>query len=331
LHSGASTVDNLSINYDREIKFLIDIVEKKAAISKEQAYPRFENLAKMYTKFQEQAFILDIRENVFNSLIMFLTNNDISVEFDEKIFEGKFAEYIESLDIYSKREDPTFSFESGIYQNGVTVLLPHTTADFLDIKLEYQGFCIVTLLRKEGLLINGRPNIVTKFKDKYMVFNNHACVQDFIENPSGFIEEIKNYARRNPYIINLLNMTEEFPLVNLSNLFRDKDTVTYKYKSSSVLVDKEIQTVTHIHENGYIDPNYVWNEWELKRQALQLADIMRKKTVSSQTILSHFRRENETQVYPLKDSSVNTTVSKGTNLSIPKSYVTGLRKNDSKY
>jgi len=29
-------------------------------ISKDQAYPRFQNLAKMYTKFQEEVFILDI-------------------------------------------------------------------------------------------------------------------------------------------------------------------------------------------------------------------------------------------------------------------------------
>lgn len=331
LHSGSQIVDTLSLNYDKEIKYLIEIVEKKSAISKEQAYPRFENLAKMYTKFQEQSFILDIRESVFNRLQLFVSNNDIPEEFSENFFEGKFPESIERMELYGRKDEPMFSFESGLYQNGVSVLLPHTTADFLDIKLEFQGFCIVTLIRRNGLLVNGRPNIVTNFKDKHMVFYNHAAVQEFIENPSFFLEEINKYVRQHPYLINLLNLTEELPMANLSTLFRDKDMLSYKYKSSSVMVDKEIQTLVHVHENGFIDPNYVWNEWELKKQALQLADIMRKKTVSCQTILSHFRRENETQVYLPKDQSVNTTVSKGTNLSIPKSYVSGLRKNDTKY
>jgi hypothetical protein len=331
LHSGAQTVDNLSLDYDKELKYLIEIVEKSGPISKEQVYPRFENLAKMYTRFQEQSFILDIRENVFRKLNSFMKENLILEEYKESIFKDRFQYYVENLENYAKREEPTFSFESGLYQNGVTVLLPHTTADFLDIKLEYQGFCIVTLLRKEGLLNNGRPNIVTKYKDKYMVFNNHASIQEFIDNPNQFLEEIANYAKKHPYLINLLGMTEEFPMANISSLFRDKDMHTYKYKSSSVMVDKEIQTVIHVYENGYIDPNYVWNEWELKKQALQLADIMRKKTVSCQTILSHFRRENETQVWPMKDQSVNTIVSKGTNLSVPKSYVVDLRKNENKY
>jgi len=164
-----------------------------------------------------------------------------------------------------------------------------------------------------------------------MVFHNHSCVQEFIENPTYFIDELNKYIKKHPYLINLLNLTEEFPQANLSVLFRDKDLSTYKYKSSSVMVDKEIQTLVHVYENGYIDPNYVWNEWELKKQALQLADIMKKKTVSCQTILSHFRRENETQVYLPKDQSVNTVVSKGTNLSIEKSYISGLRKNDNKF
>lgn len=332
LHNSSTIIDTLSINYDKEIKFLIEIVDKKSAISKEQAYPRFENLAKMYSKFQEQVFILNIRENVYHKLYDFITNNDIPPDFNEKYFEERFDQYLENLDIYAKlMQEQAFSFESGLYQNGVTVLLPHTTADFLDIKLEFQGFCLVTLLKKHGLLVNGKPSVVTKFKDKYMVFYNHTSVQDFIDNPDFFLDEIFSYVRKHAYLINLLNMTDDFPMANLSILFRDKDMYTYKYKNSSVMVDKDIQTPVHFYENGLIDRNYVWNEWELKKQALQLADIMKKKTVSCQTILSHFRRENETQVWPPKDEGSNTTVSKGTNLSIEKSYINGLRKYDNKY
>ena len=331
LHNSIQFKDSLILNYENEKNAILDIIGNQTSISKDQAYPRFQNLAKMYTKFQEQVFILDIRENVFRKLYKFITNNDIKLEYDLDAWEGCFQLYTDKLDIYEKQDEPIFSFESGAYNNGVTLLKHDSTADYLDIKLEYQGFCIVTLLNKRGLLVSGRPAVVAKFNEKYMVFCTHQCLQEFIDNPQKYIDDLNEYVKQNSYLINLLNMTEEFPNGNLANMFRDKESTAFKYKNSKVLIDVGCQTVDHIHEKGYIDPDYEWNEWDLKKKAIQLANIMKKKTVSCQTLLSHFRRENETQVYPLKDSSVNTTVNTGTNLSIPKSYAVGFRTNNKKY
>ena len=331
LHSSIQFKDSLIINYENEKNAILDIIGNQTSISKDQAYPRFQNLAKMYTKFQEQVFILDIRENVFRKLYNFIINNDIKLEYDLDAWEGCFQLYTDKLDIYEKQDEPIFSFESGAYNNGVTLLKHDSTADYLDIKLEYQGFCIVTLLNKRGLLVSGRPAVVAKYNEKYMVFCSHQCLQEFIDNPQKYIDDLNEYVKQNSYLINLLNMTEEFPNGNLANMFRDKESTAFKYKNSKVLIDVGCQTVDHIHEKGYIDPDYEWNEWDLKKKAIQLANIMKKKTVSCQTLLSHFRRENETQVYPLKDSSVNTTVNTGTNLSIPKSYAVGFRTNNKRY
>ena len=331
LHSSIQFKESLITNYENEKNAILDIIGNRTSITKDQAYPRFQNLAKMYTKFQEQVFILDIRENVFRKLYDFINNNDIKLEYDLDAWEGCFQLYTDKLDIYEKQDEPIFSFESGAYNNGVTLLKHDSTADYLDIKLEYQGFCIVTLLNKRGLLVSGRPAVVAKYNEKYMVFCTHQCLQEFIDNPQKYIDGLNEYVKENSYLINLLNMTEEFPNGNLANMFRDKESTAFKYKNSKVLIDAGCQTVDHIHEKGYIDPDYEWNEWDLKKKAIQLANIMKKKTVSCQTLLSHFRRENETQVYPLKDSEVNTTVNTGTNLSIPKSYAVGFRTNNKRY
>ena len=331
LHSSIQFKESLITNYENEKNAILDIIGNRTSITKDQAYPRFQNLAKMYTKFQEQVFILDIRENVFRKLYDFINNNDIKLEYDLDAWEGCFQLYTDKLDIYEKQDEPIFSFESGAYNNGVTLLKHDSTADYLDIKLEYQGFCIVTLLNKRGLLVSGRPAVVAKYNEKYMVFCTHQCLQEFIDNPQKYIDELNEYVKENSYLINLLNMTEEFPNGNLANMFRDKESTAFKYKNSKVLIDAGCQTVDHIHEKGYIDPDYEWNEWDLKKKAIQLANIMKKKTVSCQTLLSHFRRENETQVYPMKDSEVNTTVNTGTNLSIPKSYAVGFRTNNKRY
>lgn len=337
LHSSIQLKDSLIMNYETEKNDIMEIVEKRTLVTKEQAYPRFQNLSKMYTKFQEQVFILDIRENVFRQLYDFISKNavnGIKEDYDEKEWEDCFELYVDKLDIYEKQEEPKFAFESGMYQNGVTILLQNSTADFLDLKLEYQGFCICTLLNKKGLLINGRPKVVVKYKEKYMVFCSHECVQMFIDNPQKYIDGLNEYVKENPYLINLLNLTDDFPNGNLANMFRDKESIAFKYKSSKVMIDQEVQTVVHVDDvenKKFIDADYVWNEWELKKKALLLADIIKKTTVSCQTLLSHFRRDNEAQVYLPKDSSVNTTVNKGTNLSIPKSYAVNLKKNTNKY
>ena len=59
------------------------------------------------------------------------------------------------------------------------------------------------------------------------------------------------------------------------------------------------QVDTHITDT-YIDVKYRWNEWELRRHALLLVNLKTKKTHSSQTNISNFRRESETQHYNQK-------------------------------
>ena len=122
LHSSIQFKDSLIINYENEKNVILDIIGNQTSISKDQAYPRFQNLAKMYIKFKEQVFIFDIRENVFRKLYNFIINNDIKLEYDLEAWEGCFHLYIDKLDIYEKQDDPIFSFENGAYNNGVTLL-----------------------------------------------------------------------------------------------------------------------------------------------------------------------------------------------------------------
>nr|VZI05936.1 unnamed protein product [Spirometra erinaceieuropaei] len=62
------------------------------------------------------------------------------------------------------------------------------------------------------------------------------------------------------------------------------------------MFDFGIQTEVHPVES-YIDSSYHWNEWELRRRALQMANIRRRLTHSVQTQLSNWRRDSATQVY----------------------------------
>ena len=94
--------------------------------------------------------------------------------------------------------------------------------------------------------------------------------------------------------------------------------------SAPLIVDKGGQCPTHFIEKN-IEPNYHWNEWELRKKALQMANIRKKLTVTTQTELSNFRIDNETQVWEPKDNDTNTGVNASTNTVLKKKYIVGLR------
>ncbi len=48
----------------------------------------------------------------------------------------------------------------------------------------------------------------------------------------------------------------------------------------------------------HIDYSYEWNVWALRRRALALANLRGKLTHGTQTALTHFKRDNDTQVRP---------------------------------
>jgi len=46
---------------------------------------------------------------------------------------------------------------------------------------------------------------------------------------------------------------------------------------NKLMLDKDIQTPVHFVERNF-DPNYFWNEWELRKKAIQMANIRKNQT-----------------------------------------------------
>lgn len=95
-------------------------------------------------------------------------------------------------------------------------------------------------------------------------------------------------------------------------------------KNGRKLVDAGVETPVHFVER-HIDPHYTWNEWVLRRRALQIVQLQSCKTSSQQTDASHFRRDNDSQVYLPKDGETQTGLTVATNTERKAVYVTGLR------
>mmetsp|Transcript_16187 Transcript_16187/g.19158 ORF Transcript_16187/g.19158 Transcript_16187/m.19158 type:complete len:854 (+) Transcript_16187:26-2587(+) len=88
--------------------------------------------------------------------------------------------------------------------------------------------------------------------------------------------------------------------------------------------DAGTETPTHFVERC-IDPSYEWNEWALRRRALQMTNIRKCTTTGAQTDLSHYRRENDSQVYLPKTKVTQTRRDGSTQPPIITQYAAGLR------
>lgn len=204
--------------------------------------------------------------------------------------------------------------------------MPNTTPDFMHIPLDYLGFCLWTIVKRQGLLLPGKPNLgVYKYQDHYCVFSSKEAIEEFIKDPDAFMKGILTQCRKMPELIHLLKQEDAFTEISLSELLQGKEGQKPLFSiTAPLMVDKEIETPLHFEEKKIVQ-GYTWNAWDLRKKALQIVKIRNKKTVSTQTFLSNFRRDNETQVWLPKEVGTNTMKYASTNTELPKTYIVGLK------
>jgi hypothetical protein len=157
--------------------------------------------------------------------------------------------------------------------------------------------------------------------------------------PSGIITA----AKRSPELVHLLQLQSYFPQASMAGIVRalpsgglastahgaSRPSLEESLKSLGSTLsemrgvaevgvaapktrDAATETPTHFVER-HIDPRYHWNEWDMRRKILRYADIKNSRTVSVQSHISYFRRDNDAQVYLPKESATQTGISTGTN------------------
>ena len=68
--------------------------------------------------------------------------------------------------------------ESQVLDHQIIRLMPNSTPDFMHIPLDFLGFCLWTIVKNDGLLMPGKPNLgVFKFADRYYcVFADNTAI-----------------------------------------------------------------------------------------------------------------------------------------------------------
>ncbi|KAJ8275035.1 hypothetical protein COCON_G00096600 [Conger conger] len=312
-------VESLQANLRTQMKDLRATVEFKTAIPTAQVFPHFTALAKTWAGLQDEIVLLGVLGNMAANLRPFIATQSrvLPKEQLDDLLEGMQVKSDEQRmkDSSGNPVDPT-QFEN------IEWLFPETTANFDKLALQFKGICGYTLVEKEGFLLPGNPYIGTlKHREKYYIFSSKEAACSFAAKPEEYIAQVAEIAKKAPELIHLLELHQQFASVTPYSEVQSGERLMVR---PIVKCDSCTQTDTHLVETNIVR-SYEWNEWELRRKAIKLANLQRKLTQSVQTDLSHMRRDNVTQTYPSKDASCQSKKDGQSNVPKPQVYLAGLR------
>ncbi|KAJ0408952.1 hypothetical protein P43SY_002831 [Pythium insidiosum] len=368
--------------FRNDMNALKTLIGSRTSLPKSQVYPLFETVSKSWKVLLQEHELLQARSRSLKALMQFKDSFERSLTEDsehwrrakkrgtipaEELFERVETFPAEQrlhgaggpkvpIKAPSFRIKNNFALDDEIDDDGeddvnpneeegsnVPIRMPvDSTPEFMQLPLEYQGFCPWTIVERGGLLLPGDPSLgVIQYRNAYHVFVNERALQEFMAHPRRYVQGILRLASKQPAFIYLLRLQEHFPNTNLSALLKlcnrfPAGTPTGNLNATMAgvhpllapppaqKVDASTSTPTHFVEKN-IDYNYDWNEWNLRRKAIKIANLRHCKTVSCQTTLSQFRREVDTQVYLPAENSTQTGKERGTNPPRVTTYFAGLR------
>ncbi|XP_054475022.1 cilia- and flagella-associated protein 206 [Anoplopoma fimbria] len=313
----AKHVEILQTELSSQMKLLKETVQSQTAVPTAKVFPLFKSLSKLWSGLQDEAELLNILNNIMLNLQPFVASQ-------AKIFSEAFLDgLLEESEVKTDEQRITESSDERIVPAEMKTqewLLPETTVGFNELPLQYNGVCGYTLVNRDGLLLPGNPHIgVLKHEEKFYVFSSKEAAMKFASSPVDFVAEVAEKAKHSPELIQLLKLHKQFPCVS-----------PYPESGESLLVkpitkcESGTQTDVHPLETNIVK-SYEWNEWELRRKAIQLADLRTKVTHSVQTDLSHMRRENVSQTWLPKNAATQSKRDGESNVPKPQIYLAGLR------
>ncbi|CAK4870941.1 unnamed protein product [Aphanomyces euteiches] len=310
-------IRRLIATFDTELSALKALVGARTSLPKGQVYPAFEALSKAWDELDNEHQLLLARSRSIKALMQFKDSftRTLSPQ-SEWILQAKrtgmppqdewFADNQQSLEMAAPSKPPTATSSSS-----------HGTHH--DAK-------------HQGLLLPGDPSLgVIQFRNAYHVFVNERALDAFMANPAWYVESVHDFVVRKPELIYLLRLQESFPDTSMASLMRWTSNPAHRAHVHPLLaphavekVDASTATPVHFVEKN-LDVNYEWNEWSLRRRAVQIANLRNYKTVSVQTTLSNFRKDVDQQVWLPADHATQTGHDKGTNPTKTIAYFAGLR------
>lgn len=332
--------------FNKEMASLKAMVGAKQAVHKDQVYPKFIVVARLWKTLMDlvredrsQFRVLKVLTSFTGSFRQGINDQDVreaeayARDRAKADAEGRLVQFdrektVKPAVAQAEAERAAELAAAGGAEQPVRMYY-EATPDFMQLPVEYKGFCPHSIVTRDGLLLLGDSSLgLVRYRKKYYALVDEGAVVEFMQNPERYISEVLTVARRHPALIYLIGVQDRIRV--------DPDEVRADYapkvfrgvhrmaRVGPPMHDAACETPTHFVES-YIDPHYNWNEWAMRKKALLLFNLKDKLTRSQQTDSSHFRRENESQHYEPKDATAQTRYNTGTTIPKTLNYIQNLR------
>ncbi|CAB3992266.1 Hypothetical predicted protein [Paramuricea clavata] len=318
----ARQTEALEIQFKARMENLRNTVQSKTAVPTAQVYPQFINLSHIWTGFQDEMVLLSVLSNIQSSLGPF--SKVIWELFPDEILErllGGIEVKTDNDRLMEMSDENSRINPHDITRDDFEVLYPETTKNFDRLPILYRGFCAWSLVNDKSFVLPSNPAIgVLLYNNNYYAFSTKEASYQFTEDPEKYIADVASAAKKSPELIQLLELHAQFAAITP---YQEQDSGRYT-EAPITKCDSGTQTDTHFMESNIVK-SYEWNEWELRRKAIKLANLRTRVTHSMQTDLSNYKRDNTTQVYLPKDGDTQTKREESTSVPKPSRYMAGLR------
>uniref|UniRef100_A0A3B3UPS7 Cilia- and flagella-associated protein 206 n=1 Tax=Poecilia latipinna TaxID=48699 RepID=A0A3B3UPS7_9TELE len=304
------------------LKQLRQTVQPNTAIPGSTVFPLFKAVTKLWFELQDEAELLHILSNITVGLKPFLVSQ--AKRFSKAYLDSLLEATEVKTDANRLAASSGMAIDSG-FEGSVEQIDPNL------LPLEYNGFCGYMFVNRDGLLLPGNPSIgVLEHKERFYAFSSREAALAFASSPDDFVAQVAEKSKFFPELFQLLRLHQHFRNTAFLISGAVSAVVLQREPGQSLWpmhINKReigIQTDTHPVET-HIDKSYEWNEWELRRKAIKLANIRTTVTHSMQTNLSHMRRDNVSQTWLPKEAVSQTMRESGSNVPNPQTYLHGLR------
>ncbi|XP_014256490.1 cilia- and flagella-associated protein 206-like isoform X2 [Cimex lectularius] len=299
-------LENVKEALNKRLTSLIEHTKCKVAIETSVIYPQFRKVFKYWKTFQEMLILYSVYNKLLKTMMQYAKVKTIP-KWVLKIVNRP-------LDFFEEETIGEVISQQLVLQD---VIYPENNEVYT---LEMGGFCPTYALLAEGVVLKARPQIgIVKFAGKYYGFRNVKAAYFFCKNPDLVIKQIVDMVRTKPEYIELLQLRTA--INQFTYPFAAGIPFNTKVLTSS---DKSVQTDIHPMPS-IIDPKHRSSTWQLKEDACQLANILKMRTHSMQTDLSHFAYDIGTQVNLPKAVEVQTMTDNYTNTPKLQNFLYGLR------
>eukprot|EP01029_Cantina_marsupialis_P016817 TRINITY_DN3771_c0_g1_i2.p1 TRINITY_DN3771_c0_g1~~TRINITY_DN3771_c0_g1_i2.p1 ORF type:complete len:566 (-),score=119.00 TRINITY_DN3771_c0_g1_i2:662-2359(-) len=280
-------IGKISGQYQSTMSTLRELIGSRVSVPKEQVYPKFHTLSTLWAALTAETELIDAKEQCWNVLKTFKSSYASvlqSISFNHNLDSTeKVVDSLEEEPTRSGASEEILPIRNSLIKEDVLIgsasdavrLHIDSSPEFMQLPLEMQGYCPYTIATKSGLLLPGNPGLgVVRFNNRFFVFVSEEAIAAFIRSPATILRELMAVVIRRAELIPLLRLDDYLSNGVFDSVLKDYDLNVDALLHSKEATVKDASTGTPIHfVEKNIDPNYHWNEWDLRRKAIKIVNL----------------------------------------------------------